>query len=419
MEKNGIWSDEEVLIAKESNITQNLIKSIHSKIKNRLSNENLDKSNNREQIAIIGMSGRYPESDNLIEYWENLQLGRDCIKKIPASRWQVERYQDKVYCQWMGMLNDIDCFDPLFFKISPAEAIIMDPQQRLFMQEAYHALENAGYTDDELSNKQCGVYLGIMSNEYAMRAFAERIDVPVTSQSSAIAAARLSYFLNLKGPAVPVDTACSSSLVAMHMACQALREFEIDMAIVGGVSLYLSPESYIGMCGAGMLSPDGRCFSFDNRANGFVPGEGVGAVILKRLPDAIRDRDQILAKIIGSGINQDGKTNGITAPSVSSQIDLERKIYQRYAINPKTITYIEAHGTGTSLGDPIEMEALKESFRQYTDRKNYCAIGSVKSNIGHTSAAAGVAGLHKVLLALAHHKIPPTINFEKLFPYVP
>ncbi|MCP5002908.1 MAG: thioester reductase, partial [Planctomycetes bacterium] len=374
-----------------------------------------------DKIAIVGMSGRYPDACNLNQYWDNLVQGRNSIREIPQSRWDVSQYYDpdpakkrKVYCKWLGMLDDIDCFDPLFFQISPAEAEVMDPQHRLFLQEGYKAFEDAGYSNATLSNKKCGVYLGIMSNEYSLLLSQRKlVSTDTTGNSYAIAAARIAYYLNLKGPAIPVDTACSSSLVAIHLACQALLNHEIDMALAGGVSLYLTPESYLGMCQAGMLSPQGQCKTFDDSANGFVPGEGVGAAVLKRLKDAERDNDSIYGVILGSGINQDGKTNGITAPSVNSQIELERDIYSKYKIDPESISYVETHGTGTKLGDPIELEALSTVFQEKTKKKNYCALASVKSNIGHTSGAAGVASVHKVLLSMKHQKLVPSLHCTK------
>jgi len=372
-----------------------------------------------EAIAIIGMSGRYPGASNLNEYWENLAAGRNEIEEIPSSRWAVNDYYDaqpgkpgKIYCKWLGRLDDVDCFDALFFNISPAEAQTMDPQQRLFLQEGYRAFQDAGYSARQLNNRKCGVYLGIMGNEYSTLLYQTGQNVDsATGNNSAIAAARIAYYLNLKGPAIPIDTACSSSLVATHLACQALRTNEIEMALVGGVTLYLTAQSYIGMCAAGMLSPDGQCKTFDNGANGFVPGEGVGALVLRRLSDAAADGDRIYGVVIGSGINQDGKTNGITAPSSTSQIELMRDVYERYQIDSESISYVETHGTGTKLGDPIELGALSDVFKGKTSRRHYCAIGSVKSNIGHTSAAAGVAGVHKVLLAIQHRELVPTLNF--------
>ena len=372
-----------------------------------------------ESIAIVGMSGMYAGASNLDRYWENLVQAKNSIQEIPRSRWDVNTYYDprpsqpgKVYCKSLGLLDAIDCFNPLFFNISPSEAELMDPQHRLFLQEGYRAFEDAGYGRQSLNNSRCGVYLGIMSNEYQTLILQYQIG-STTGNSFAIAAARIAYYLNLKGPAISIDTACSSSLVATHLACQALSNQEIDMALVGGVTLFLTPDSYINMCAAGMLSPDGQCKTFDNDADGFVPGEGVGCLVLKRLRDAEADHDVIHGVIIGSGINQDGKTNGMTAPSVTSQIDLEREIYQNYKIDPASISYVEMHGTGTKLGDPIELEALSTVFKEQTKKSNYCAIGSVKSNIGHTSAAAGVASIQKVLLLLMHKKLVPTLNFNK------
>ncbi|MGN4002901.1 bongkrekic acid type I polyketide synthase BonA, partial [Burkholderia gladioli] len=371
-------------------------------------------------IAIIGIAGRYPGANGMDQYWDNLAAGRDSVEEIPPSRWNVADYYDadrrrpgKVYSKWLGRLDEMDCFDPLFFNISPAEAELMDPQQRLFLEESYRAFEDAGYDPRQLSEARCGVYLGIMgASEYGWLVQQHRGAGDITGTSAAIAAARIAYFLNLKGPAIPVDTACSSSLVATHLACQALRSGEIDLALAGGVTLYLSPEMYMSMCGAGMLSPDGRCKTLDNAADGFVPGEGVGTLVLKRLADAERDGDVIHGVIVGSGINQDGKTNGITAPNLASQIELEREVYARHAIDPDTIGCVELHGTGTKLGDPIELNALATVFREKTARRNYCALGSVKSNIGHTSAAAGVAGVHKVLLQMRHGQLAPTLHYR-------
>ena len=374
----------------------------------------------QEPIAVVGMSGRYPGARDLDHFWKNLVSGKNCIQEVPQHRWDVNEYYDpdrkrigKVYCKWMGLLDDIECFDPLFFMISPAEAEGMDPQHRIFLEEGYKVFEAAGYSSSSLSNRKCGVYLGLMSNEYSVLSMKTPTALSGTNNSYAIAAARIPYYLNLKGPAITIDTACSSSLVATHLAAQALQSGDVDMALVGGVTLYLTVESYIGMCSAGMLSPEGKCKTFDDGADGFVPGEGVGAILLKRLSDAERDRDDILGTIIGSGINQDGKTNGMTAPSINSQIELEQDIYCKYKIDPGSISYVEAHGTGTSLGDPIELEALSRVFKEKTGRKTYCALGSVKSNIGHTSAAAGVASIHKVLLCLRHKKLVPTLNFKK------
>ncbi|KAG9596646.1 polyketide synthase, partial [Aureobasidium melanogenum] len=374
-----------------------------------------------DRIAIVGMSGRYAGADDLDGFWKQLVEGRDAIREVPVDRWRVDDFydadpqaRDRMVSRWLGAMDDVDCFDTLFFRISPDEAEQMDPQHRLFLQEAYHAFEDAGYTGRALSRSRCGVYLGISTNDYALLlARSGVVAAPVTANSYSIAAARIAYHLNLNGPAISVDTACSSSLVALHLACQALRSGEVDMALSGGVSLWLAPESYLALSQAGMLSPTGRCRAFDDGADGIVMGDGVGALVLKRLSDAERDGDRILGVIAGSGINQDGRTNGITAPSALSQAELERDVHRRFAIDPADIEYVETHGTGTPLGDPIELEALATVFRERTDRRGYCALGSVKSNIGHTSSAAGVASVQKVLLSLRHGTIPPTLHVDR------
>ncbi|UJF34776.1 hypothetical protein L0M14_06355 [Paenibacillus hexagrammi] len=399
-----------------------LAKTIHTETNSQhLGNKDLTRQMDRKDaVAIVGMSARYPGADELDQYWDNLASAQNAVREIPASRWDVNAYYDshpnqrgKLNCNWMGMLDDIEYFDPAFFHIPLAEAETMDPQQRIFLQEAYRAFEDAGYSRRLLSSKKCGVYLGIAGNEYGMMLYKNKAEaMDTTGNSSAIAAARIAYYLNLTGPAISVDTACSSSLVAAHLACQALLNREIDMALVGGVSLYLTPDRYISMCAAGMLSPGGHSKAFDNHADGFVPGEGAGALVLKRLSDAEADRDSIYGVIIGSGINQNGNTNGITAPSKNCQMQLEREIYDKYQIDPERIGYAEMHGTGTKLGDLIELEAMSTVFKEKTSRRNYCAIGSVKGNIGHVSAAAGVASIQKVLLSMRHQMLVPTLHFK-------
>lgn len=365
-------------------------------------------------IAIIGISARFPGAENIAKYWDNLVNGVDSVTEAPPDRWDVKKYYDpdstdpdKTYCKWGGFLQDIDKFDPLFFNISPAEAELLDPQQRLFLQEAWRALEDAGYSAEALNKKKCGIYVGVMSDgEYPSHSFLN---------ARSILASRLSYFLNLKGPALCLDTACSSALVAMHLACKSLAAGETEMMLAGGVTLYLTENSFKGMSRMGeILSRDGKCKTFDNNADGFVPAEGAAVVVLKLLEKAYADGDHIYGVLKGSGINQDGKTNGITAPCAESQKELELEVYKNSGINPGTITYVEAHGTGTKLGDPIEINALTEAFRHYTTKKQYCPIGSVKTNIGHTSAAAGAAGVIKVLLAMKHQKIPPSLHFHEV-----
>ncbi|MBF0119031.1 MAG: SDR family NAD(P)-dependent oxidoreductase [Desulfobacterales bacterium] len=373
------------------------------------------KENLSQDVAVIGMSCRFPGAANIDEFWENLILGKSHISSPPKGRWGESLfYGDDNYYKWGGFLEDIDKFDPLFFNMSGREAEQMDPQQRLFLEESFSALEDAGYANKSISNKNVSVFVGAVRGDYPAKIDAQSF----LGNSNSILAARISYFLNLKGPSIPIDTACSSSLVAIHLACQSLISRESEMAIAGGVFVYNTPAFHIMTTSAGMLSPEGRCKTFDDSADGFVPGEGVGVVVLKPLLNAIRDGDNIYGVIKGSGINQDGKTNGITAPSAKSQTDLEISVYEKFNVNPETITYIEAHGTGTKLGDPIEIEALTNAFRKYTNKKQYCAIGSVKTNIGHTASAAGIAGFIKALLSLKNKQIPPSLNFKKENQYI-
>ena len=311
-----------------------------------------------------------------------------------------------------GVVSGIDQFDALFFNISGVEATYMDPQQRLFLEESWKALEDAGYVGEAIEGSRCGVYLGSTAGDYS--ALMPQANVPPQAfwgNSGAITPARIAYFLDLQGPAVAIDTACSSSLVAMHMACQALRAGELALALAGGVFIQASPAFQASAGNAGMLSPNGRCYTFDDRADGFVASEGVGVVVLKRLSDALAAHDQVYGVIRGSGINQDGATNGITAPSALSQERLECDVYDTFGIDPAQISLIEAHGTGTKLGDPIEFQALTKAFRRYTSERQFCAIGSIKTNLGHAAVAAGVAGVVKVLLSLQHGQIPASLNF--------
>ena len=381
------------------------------------------KEHDQEDIAVIGLSARLPGARKIQQFWENLKNGVCSIVEVPRERWDVEKFYDvdpeapgKTYSKWGGFLEGIDEFDPLFFNIPPSEAEWMDPQQRLFLEVCWETLEYGGYGQKTLNGLDCGVYVGVMNNDYLQIIERSRTEdntaQRVTGNSNAILASRISYFLNLKGPAVTIDTSCSSSLVAVHLACKTLQQEEAKMVMAGGVTLYLTEGSYLGMSRARMLSADGRCKTFDETADGFVPGEGVAVVLLKRYSDARRDGDEIWGIIKGSGINQDGKTNGMTAPSVASQRALELVVYRNYQIHPESIGYVEAHGTGTRLGDPIEVEALTGAFSTYTDKRQYCAIGSVKTNLGHTSAAAGVAGVIKSLLCLRHKKLVPSIHYE-------
>jgi len=375
-----------------------------------------------QAIAVIGMAGQFPQANNLDEFWQNIAQGRNCITEVPRKRWDVNAWYEpgdpvagKTNSQWAGTIDHYDRFDPLFFNISPTEAEDMDPQQRLFLQACWHSIENAGYDARRLSGSKCGVFVGCADSDYHQLSREHQLSAQgFTGSAMSILAARASYFLNLRGPSISIDTACSSSLVAIAQACDSLISGGSDLALAGGVYVMVGPEMHIKTAQAGMLSPEGRCFTFDQRADGFVPGEGVGVVLLKRIVDAERDGDIIHAVIQGWGLNQDGKTNGITAPNPESQTRLEQEVYDKYQIDPANIQLIEAHGTGTKLGDPIEVEGLRNAFRNYTQEKEYCALGSVKSNIGHCLAAAGIAGVIKLVMALKHQQLPPTINFERL-----
>lgn len=372
-----------------------------------------------ERIAIIGMSGRFPQCRNVQELWEHLAAGHDLVE--PVTRWALPPETidgARNTCSHGGFLQDVDAFDPLFFSISATEAIHMDPQQRLVLQESWHALEDAGYAGTGISGSRCSVYVGCSGESYSRLAGEAVPAQALWGSAPALLPARIAYHLNLQGPAITVDTACSSSLVALHLACQALRTGETDMALAGGVWVHCLPDFYELGSRAGMLSPTGHCYTFDARADGFVPAEGVGMVVLKRLSDALRDRDYVYGVVQGSGINQDGTTNGITAPSALSQERLECEVYDRFGIDAGEIQMVEAHGTGTALGDPIEWQALTRAFRRDSAGRGYCAIGSIKTNIGHTGAAAGVAGVIKVLLALEHEHIPPSLHFETPNPHI-
>jgi acyl transferase domain-containing protein/enoyl-CoA hydratase/carnithine racemase/acyl carrier protein len=375
-----------------------------------------------EPIAVVGMAGQFPQAQDVEAFWQNIAAGKDCISEVPAGRWNIDAHYrageatpGKTNGRWMGALENYDCFDPLFFNISPAEAESMDPQQRLFLQACWNAIEHAGYSADALSGSKCGVFVGVASGDYLQDAAAQRLSAPgFTGSASSILAARISYFLNLQGPCLAIDTACSSSLVAIANACDSLVNGNSDTALAGGVYVMAGPEMMIKTAQAGMLSADGRCFAFDQRANGFVPGEAVATVMLKRLSDAQRDGDAIYSVIRGWGVNQDGKTNGITAPNPDAQARLQRDVYTRFGIDPAAIGLIEAHGTGTKLGDPIEVQALKESFGANQGKAAYCALGSVKSNIGHCLTAAGATGFIKLVQALRYRQLPPTVHFHQL-----
>ncbi len=319
-------------------------------------------------------------------------------------------------------------FDAAFFRISPREADVMDPQQRLLLEEIWHTLEDAGYPPSAISGSQTGVFMGVCNDDYndLLLAHNARQDAYVSTGSYfSILANRISYLLNLHGPSVAIDTACSSSLIAMHHAIQAFQSGDCSLAFVGGVNLCLTPKRYCSFSHAGMLSPDGRCKTFDARANGYVRGEGVGVVLLKPLAQAVADGDHIYGVIKSTAVNHGGFANSLTAPNPNAQAELLVTAYERAQIDPATVTDPEAHGTGTSLGDPIEINGIKKAFEQLYARWNrppatlaHCHIGSVKTHIGHLESAAGIAGVIKVLLAMQHHTLPANLHFQKLNPYI-
>ncbi|MFN7557105.1 MupA/Atu3671 family FMN-dependent luciferase-like monooxygenase, partial [Microcystis sp.] len=381
-----------------------------------------------EPIAIIGLACRFPGADNPEAFWQLMRNGVDAIADIPPERWDIERFYDptpatakKMYSRQGGFLKNVDQFDPQFFRISPLEATYLDPQQRLLLEVTWEALENAAIVPETLAGSQSGVFIGISDVDYHRLAYQSPTNLTAyvgTGNSTSIAANRLSYLFDLRGPSLAVDTACSSSLVAVHLACQSLQNQESNLCLVGGVNLILSPETTVVFSQARMMAPDSRCKTFDARADGYVRSEGCGVVVLKRLRDAIQDGDRILAVIEGSAVNQDGLSNGLTAPNGPAQQTVIRQALENARVKPAQISYVEAHGTGTELGDPIEVKSLKAVLGEKRSLDQTCWLGSVKTNIGHLEAAAGMAGLIKVVLCLQHQEIPPNLHFKTLNPYI-
>ncbi|MGW6793687.1 SDR family NAD(P)-dependent oxidoreductase [Streptomyces chartreusis] len=387
----------------------------------------------REPIAVIGMSGRYPQAENLDEFWANLRDGRDCISEIPADRWPLAGFYEPdrakaiasglSYSKWGGFLDGFANFDPLFFQIAPRDAYAMDPQERLFLQAAWEVMEDAGYTRESLQRshqQRVGVFAGVTKSGHARYGAAQLPsgESVVPALSFASLSARTSYILDLHGPSMTIDTMCSSSLTAVHEACEHLYQGDCDVAIAGGVNLYLHPLDYVELCHSGMLSQDNRCRSFGSGGHGFVPGEGAGCVLLKPLSKAEADGDRILAVIRGTGVNHGGRSNGYTVPRSDAQAELISQTMARAGVSARDIGYVEAHGTGTELGDPIEVQGLTTAFEQHTDDKQFCAIGSAKSAIGHLEAAAGIAGLTKAVLQLQHQQFAPSLHAEDLNPNI-
>ncbi|MFF3855649.1 type I polyketide synthase [Micromonospora sp. NPDC002575] len=372
-------------------------------------------------VAVIGVGCRFAGgATSPASYWEMLRAGRDGIGLLPEQRWRA--YADmggdfaaalRRATRWGGFLPDIEGFDAEFFGLSPREAELMDPQQRLLLEVAWEALEHAGIPPQSLAASDAGVFVGVGSDDYGRRLLEHLPSIEAwTGIGSAMCAVanRISYALDLRGPSLAVDTACSASLVALHLACQSVRTGESPVALAAGVNLVISPGLTLTLDAAGATAPDGRCKSFDSTADGYGRGEGAGVLVLKRLSDAHRDGDRVLATILGSAVNQDGRTNGIMAPNAEAQRHVLARACAQAGVDPRSVDYVEAHGTGTRLGDPLEASALSAVYGAGREPERPCLIGSVKSNIGHLEAGAGVAGVIKAVLALSHGEIPPTLH---------
>lgn len=392
--------------------------------------EKLKESRN-EPIAVIGMGCRFPGGANSPEeFWQLLKEGMDAISEVPPERWNVEGYYDpdiyapgKMSTRWSGLMAEVDKFDASFFHISRREAVNMDPQQRILLEVSLEALENAGQAPDQLINSATGVFVGIGTSDYWFKIMKsgdpKTIDgYLATGGSHSVASGRVSYILGLQGPSVSVDTACSSSLFTIHLATKSLRNRECDLALAGGVNVLLCPELTISLSKARLMAKDGRCKTFDHRADGFVRSEGCGMVVLKRLSDALSNGDRILALIRGSASNQDGRSSSLTAPSGPSQEKVIRSALKDAGVKPRKVSFIETHGTGTELGDPIEVGALDSVFASKQSKDHPLILGAVKTNIGHLEAAAGVAGFIKAVLCLMNKEIPPNLHFESLNPNI-
>jgi acyl transferase domain-containing protein len=384
-----------------------------------------------ESIAIIGIGCRFPGGVNCPEdFWHLLQQGTDAITEIPADRFNVDILYDprpampgKVVTRHGGFVEHVDQFDPSFFSISPREAVYMDPQQRLLLEVAWEAFESAGVTRNQLAGSRTGVFIGMWTNDYEARMYeaTSEIDLYMTTGGGRYSASgRLSYAFDLRGPSLTIDTHCSSSLVAVHLACQSLRSGESELALAGGVNLILQSHITIAYSRSMMLAPDGRCKFGDAGANGYVRSEGIGVILLKPLSQAQVDQDPIYAVILGSAVNNDGNSSGLlVSPSREGQEALLQEAYRNAGISPGYVQYIEAHGTGTSVGDAVELRALGAVLARDRSPDCPCIVGSVKTNIGHTEAAAGIAGLIKVVLCLTHRTIPSSLHFQTPNPHVP
>ncbi len=380
-----------------------------------------EESNNKD-IAIIGMSIKLPMAESTDEFWNNLTNGKNCITELPKGRKDAAdsflrfKREDPRHIKYKkgSYLERLDEFDYKYFNISPREASLIDPNQRIFLQTVVHTIEDAGYSCDKLKDSRTGIYFGYVSDSAYHRLIAEvepsAIGISIPGNMASIIPGRVSYILDLKGPSIMIDTACSSSLVAVHTACMAIRNGDCDMAIVGSGKMNLLPTEDNNMLG--IESKDYTCKAFDDSSEGTCMGEGYMAIMLKPASKAVKDKDNIYAIIKGSAVNQDGASMGLTAPNSIAQADVIDRAWKDADIDPETITYIETHGTGTKLGDPIEVDGITKAFRRYTDRKQFCGIGSVKTNLGHLDSAAGLAGMIKAILSLKNKELPPSINFK-------
>lgn len=390
------------------------------------------RSATREPIAVVGLACRFPGgAGSAAELWPRLREGVDAVRRIPPERWDASAYYDpdisvpgKTHAPFGAFLDDVDLFDAPFFRISPVEAANMDPQQRLLMEVSWDALEHAGIAADGLRDSQTGVFLGVCSGDYGMHTLGSRIPERLgafsgTGIAASVAAGRLSYFYGFHGPSFPVDTACSSSLLAIHLACQSLRQRECDLALAAGVNLILSPDTHVYFSKTSALSPRGRCRTFDASADGYVRAEGCGVVVLKRLSQALEDGDRVLALVRGSAVNHDGRTSGLTAPNGQAQQAVIRAALASAGVKPGEVGYIEAHGTGTPLGDPIELRSLAAVFGEDREPGRPLWIGSIKTNLGHLEGAAGIAGFIKAVLMLQNREIPVHLHLEHPTPHFP
>ncbi|MEP7272671.1 MAG: beta-ketoacyl synthase N-terminal-like domain-containing protein, partial [Acidobacteriota bacterium] len=382
----------------------------------------------REPIAIVGMGCRLPGARNVADFWEMLREGRNGITEVPADRWDVDafftvdpRARGKIASRWGGFVDGLDRFDAQFFGISPREAPHVDPRQRLMLEVTWEALEDAGIPPSSLAGTQTGVFVAALSNDYDFiicRDYKRLTSFTGAGTANSIVANRVSYFLDLRGPSIALDTACSGSLLTIELACRSLRTGESSLAIAGGVSVNLLPRGDIFFSQAGALSPDGRCQAFDSRANGIVRSEGAGVVVLKPLSRALADHDRIYALVRGGATNHDGRSNGIMAPSGLAQEAMLREAYRLAGVSPASVQFVETHGTGTPLGDPIEVKALGNVLGEGRPADRPCVLGSVKTNLGHLESTAGVAGVIKTALALHHRQIPANLHFVELNPLI-